>query len=236
MSPLHFTTTREAAVLHGVKMLVHGRAGAGKTTLVKTLPNPILLSAESGVLSLRNVDIPQITIRSFHEMDEAYRFLTTSEHAKGFESVALDSISEIAEQCLVHEKGITKDGRRAYGELADKMSALIRSFRDLPGKHVYFSAKQGSNTDEMNVTRYGPSMPGQRLTNDIAYYFDMVFSLEIGRTPEGNDYRFLRTRTDIQVEAKDRSGVLDAIEEPDLGKIIEKILAVVPTTPTGVEQ
>lgn len=232
---LNFTTTREAATLHGVKMLVHGRAGVGKTTLVKTLPNPILISAESGILSLRDEDIPTIVINGFNDMADTYRFLTESEHAKDFQSVALDSISEIGEVCLSMEKANTKDGRKAYGELADKMSSLIRQFRDLSNKHVYFSAKQGSNTDEVsNVTRYGPSMPGRTLTNDLPYYFDEVFSLEIGKNPEsGEEFRFLRTKTDLQYEAKDRSGALDQFEEPHLGKAINKILQAATTTPEG---
>lgn len=227
--PLHFTDTQEASRLHGVKICVHGRAGAGKTTLVATLPDPILLSAESGVLSLRHVKIPQITIRSFDEMDEAYKFLTQSDHAKQFKSVALDSVSEIAEQCLSAEKAKTKDGRQAYGELNEKVTKMIKQFRDLSGKHVYFSAKQGSNTDEMNVTRYGPNMPGKSLTQDMPFLFDEVFALEIGKTKDGQQYRYLLTETDLQYEAKDRSGALEKVEEPHLGKVIEKILAATTT-------
>lgn len=227
---LHFTTTREAAQLHGVKMCVHGRAGAGKTTLIKTLPAPLILSAESGILSLRDVVIPTITIRSFEEMEEAYRFVTQSAHAAQFQSVALDSISELAEVCLVGEKAKSKDGRKAYGEMGDNMRALIRKWRDLPGKHVYFSAKQGSYKDDVtNTTLYGPSMPGQSLTADMPYFFDELFSLEVGRTPEGVEFRYLRTKTSIQYEAKDRSGGLNEFEEPDLGKIINKILQAVST-------
>jgi len=225
--PLQFTTTREAARLHGVKICVHGRGGAGKTTLVKTLPAPILISAESGVLSLRDVEIPQITINSFADVDEAYRFIGWSEHARQFQSVALDSVSEIAEQCLKHEKSINKDGRRAYGEMNDKVMEVIRKFRDLPGRHVYFSAKQSSFTDDIShVTRYGPSMPGQRLTNELPYFFDEVFSLEVGTNHEtGENFRYLRTKTSLQFEAKDRSGALDEYEPPDLTHIINKILA-----------
>lgn len=236
--PLHFTTTQEAARLHGVKICVHGRGGAGKTTLVKTLPNPILISAESGVLSLGDVAIPQITISSFADMEEAYRFVGWSEHARDFKSVALDSVSEIAEQCLKHEKSVNKDGRRAYGEMNDKMMDIIRKFRDLPGRHVYFSAKQGSFTDEIShVTRYGPSMPGQRLTNELPYFFDEVFSLEVGENAETREsFRFLRTKTSLQYEAKDRSGALDEFEPPDLTHIINKILAKVNATSNkGVE-
>lgn len=226
-----FTTTRIAAQLHGVKMCVHGRGGAGKTTLVKTLPNPVLISAESGVLALGDVDIPTLTIGGYKDMEDVYRWLTQSAEARLFESVALDSISEIAEVCLTAEKANTKDGRRAYGETNDKMASLIRGYRDLPGKHVYFSAKQGRMMDEVtSITRYGPSMPGQKLINDMPYWFDELFSLEIGRTPEGVDYRYLLTKPTLQHEAKDRSSALDQFEEPHLGKIIAKILAKVATT------
>jgi GTPase SAR1 family protein len=31
---------------NGVKLLVYGQAGAGKTSLIKTLPHPVVLSAE----------------------------------------------------------------------------------------------------------------------------------------------------------------------------------------------
>jgi energy-coupling factor transporter ATP-binding protein EcfA2 len=225
--PLHFTTTREAARLHGVKICVHGRGGSGKTTLVKTLPKPILISAESGVLSLADVDIPTITISSFEDMEEAYRFIGWSEHARQFQSVALDSISEIAEQCLSYQKTVKKDGRAAYGEMNDQMASMIRKWRDLPGRHVYFSAKQSTFTDDIShVTRYGPSMPGQRLTNELPYFFDEVFSLEVGTNQETKEnFRYLRTQTSLQYEAKDRSGALDEFEPPDLNHIIDKILA-----------
>lgn len=232
MTPLQFTTTSAAAVLHGVKMCVHGRAGSGKTTLISTLPAPLILSAESGLLSLRHLSIPTIVIHSLQEMEEAHNFITGSAHAAAFQSIALDSISEIAEVCLGEEKQLTKDGRKAYGEMNEKMAKLIRKYRDLSGKHVYFSAKQGAFTDEvLNVTRYGPDMPGKQLTKDMPYYFDEVYSLEIGRTPDGRDFRFLRTQTDFQIEAKDRSGALAQFEEPHLGKIIDKILAAVPNQP-----
>ena len=226
-----YTTTAEAARLHGVKMCAHGRGGVGKTTMIKTLPKPVIISAESGILSLAGVTIPTLVISGIDDMEEAYNFVAFSEHAKGFASVALDSISELAEVCLGKEKANTKDGRRAYGEMADKMGILIRKWRDLPGWHVYFSAKQGRMEDEVTgVSRYGPEMPGKKLTNAMPYFFDELFSMEIGRTAEGEEFRFLRTQTDLQYEAKDRSGALNQFEEPHLGKIIEKILAAVPSS------
>ena len=36
---------------NGLNVLVYGAAGAGKTSLIKTLPNPVALSAEGGYQS-----------------------------------------------------------------------------------------------------------------------------------------------------------------------------------------
>ena len=49
---------------NGVKLLVYGQAGAGKTSLIKTLPNPVVLSAEGGLLSIQDADLPYIEITS----------------------------------------------------------------------------------------------------------------------------------------------------------------------------
>jgi len=221
---IKFTTTKDAANLHGVKMLVYGKAGMGKTTLCKTAPKPIIISAESGLLALSDVDIPVIEVNCVDTLSEAYQWATESEEANKFETICLDSLSEIAEVVLSNSKKLTKDPRQAYGELIEKMSDLVRAFRDIKGKHVYMSAKQEYIRDEIvGRLSYGPSMPGTKLGQQLPYFFDELFQLDIAKTDDGADYRYLRTQPDIQFDAKDRSGVLDAIEEPDITKIIKKI-------------
>ena len=207
----------------GVKLLVYGQAGAGKTSLIPTLPNPIVLSAEGGLLSIADADVPFIEIASMDDLQEAYKWLTESEEAKQFQSVALDSISEVAEVVLAHELKINKDGRAAYGALNEKMASLIRAFRDLPGKHVLMTAKLEKSQDEMGRMLYNPSMPGKSLTQQIAYYFDMVFALRVEKDGEGNTHRALMCDSDGLWLAKSRSHVLDTWEQPNLGDIIRKI-------------
>ena len=227
------TTTAEAAKVHGVKTCVHGRSGIGKTTLVATLEqySPILISAESGVLSLGHLSIPQITIDSYGMLEEVYQWLAYSTESHQYGSAALDSVSEIAENCLSAAKESNKDGRAAYGEMGDSMRQMIRKFRDLPGRHIYFSAKQGFNKDDVTgISRYGPSMPGAKLTGEMPYFFDELFSMEIIKDGEGVDHRVLRTTLDLQYEAKDRSGALDQFEAPHLGNVINKIMARNTTT------
>lgn len=207
---------------HGVKVLCYGAAGAGKTSLIKTLPNPVVLSAEGGLLSIADRDIPFIEIKSVADLKEAYVWLT-KEEGSDFESVALDSISEIAEVCLTAEKAVAKDPRQAYGAMQDEMAQIIRAFRDLPNKHVYFSAKMEKSQDEMGRMLYAPSMPGNKIGQQLPYFFDEVLALRIERDPEGHVQRALMCDSDGLWTAKDRSGRLGMWEQPDLGAVIRKI-------------
>lgn len=210
----------------GVKLLVYGAAGAGKTSLIPTLPNPIVLSAEGGLLSIADADVPFIEIKTIDALHEAYAWLVGSDEAKEYQSVALDSISEIAEVVLNAEKKATKDPRQAYGAMQEQMADLIRAFRDLPGKHVYMSAKLDKSQDEMGKMLYAPSMPGNKTGQQLPYFFDEVLALRVEKDADGNSYRALLCDGDGSWLAKDRSGKLDQWEPPDLGAIINKIRGV----------
>lgn len=222
---LKFTTTDQAAQLHGVKMLIYGVSGVGKTTLCATAQSPLILSAEAGLLSLRKFQIPVIEIRTVDDLTEAHRWCQQAAEARQFNTVCIDSITEIGEVVLANAKRQVKDPRQAYGELIEKMLTTIKAFRDLQGKHVYMAAKAEPVKDEMTgVIRYMASMPGSKLGPQLPYLFDEVFRLGINKTPQGEQYRFLQTQPDLQYDAKDRSGALDPIEPPDLNHVISKIL------------
>jgi phage nucleotide-binding protein len=208
---------------NGVKLLVYANAGAGKTSLIPTLPNPIVLSAEAGLLSIADADVPFVEVSSYESLMEAYAWLTQSAEAKGFDSVALDSISEIAEVVLNYEKKIAKDPRAAYGAMQEQMTDLIRAFRDLPEKHVYFTAKCEKSTDETGRLLYAPSMPGNKTGQQLPYFFDEVLALRVEKDADGNPQRALMCDSDGIWQAKDRSGKLSTWEAPDLGAIIAKI-------------
>lgn len=219
------TTTQQAAQLHGIKCLIYGKSGAGKTKLAATAPAPIILSAESGVLSLREFQIPMIQIKTVGDLTEVHQWALNSTEAKQFSTIFIDSISEIGEVVLANAKAQVKDPRQAYGELIEKMMATIKAFRDLPGKNVVMAAKQEPAKDEMTgIIQYGPSMPGAKLGPQLPYLFDEVFRLGVGKTTQGEEYRFLQTGADLQYDAKDRSGALAPVERPDLTFVFNKIL------------
>lgn len=209
---------------NGVKVLVYGNSGAGKTSLIPTLPQPIVLSAEAGLLSIKDSNLPYIEIASMTDLQEAYQWLLESPEAKQFASVALDSISEIGEVVLNHERKQTKDPRQAYGAMQEQITDIIRAFRDLPGKNVYFTAKCEKSQDETGRVLYAPSMPGNKTGQSLPYFFDEVLALRVEKDADGVTQRAIMTDSDGLWSAKDRSGKLDTWEAPDLGLIINKIM------------
>lgn len=236
---MKFTSSSQEAQLAGVKLAVYSPAGMGKTVLAATLPDPVMLSAESGTLSIKKsnlerlfgvgnptitYDMPIIIVSTIADLEDAFRYLAGSHEARGFRSVALDSLSEIAEVVLNAALAKAKDPRQAYGELQDRMSVLIRGYRDLHGKNVYMSCKMGSSKDDVTgLTRFTSMMPGNKLPQQVPYFFDEFFAYRTGRTPEGKEFRYLQTHPCMQYEGKDRSGVLNQMEYPHLGNIISKI-------------
>lgn len=226
---LVWTTTDQVALEQGCKVLVIGGPGWGKTKLFSTSPNTVICSAEAGLLSLRKYRIPAAEVHSLEDVYEFYRWVTGSNEARQFQTVGLDSISEIAERCLAFliEKKF-KDTRQAYGQMLLEMEPLIRAFRDLKGKHVCFTAKMAPTVDDVNKTvKWGPSMPGQKLGPLLPYFFDEVFCIRLHptRDPQGNNYRYIQTQPDLQYDAKDRSGALAPMEPPDLNYLFGKMIA-----------
>ena len=157
------------------------------------------------------------------ELKDAYAWAAGSDEAKDFESIAIDSLSEVAEVVLNHEKKVAKDPRQAYGAMQEQMTDIIRAFRDLPGRNVYMSAKCEKATDEMGRVSYAPSMPGNKTGQQLPYFFDEVLALRVEKDADGVPQRALMCASDGLWTAKDRSGRLEAWESPDLGAVIRKI-------------
>lgn len=218
-------STKGYGAQNGVKVLVYALAGTGKTTLCKTCPSPIILSSESGLLALAQQNLPYLEVNTLADLREYHAWLKSStEPRKHFQTVCMDSISDIAEVVLAASKAKVKDGRMAYGEMIDSMHAIIREFRDLPGYHVYISAKQERVKDDVTgLIMNQPMMPGNKLGQAMPYFPDEVFKLDIEGQGD-NSYRLLRTQPDFMNVAKDRSGMLAPIERPDLGYIFNKIM------------
>lgn len=220
---INIVSTMDYAESGTVKALVYGRPGIGKTTLCATAPTPVIISAEAGLMSLRKYDIPVLPIKGVADLYEVYNWCTESAEAESYETICIDSISEIAEQILAEEKENNKDFRRAYLFMQERMEKFIRLFRDLPNHNVYITCKMEKIMTDTGALVYGPALPGSKLAQNIGYFFDEVFAMIPFTDENGVTSRWLQTSADIKYEAKDRSGILNAFEFPDLTAIFKKI-------------
>lgn len=223
---IKFTSTKEATGKY-VKCLVYGNSGIGKTMLASTAPNPVIISSESGLLSLQDFDIPVIMVENHIDLKQALDFVKTSSKAASFETVVLDSLSDIAESCLDYFRKNPENNntnpQAAYGLLADKLLPLIKGFRDIPNKNVYFIAKITVMNDEYTgINKYAPMMPGRVLPAALPYLFDLVMPMRSAKNDKGDIVRFLQTVEDPQYIAKDRSRRLNQTEPANLSIIFEK--------------
>lgn len=237
---IEFTTTGQASLTHGIKACVYGDAGIGKTMLAATLPNPLVLAVEAGLLSLskRNIervfgankegityDLPVMKISNGNDLNDAWSWVSNPANSRYFDSLHMDSVTEFAEVILSTSKKTVKDPRQAYGELLDMMGTYVRAFVKLPGKNVVMTAKMEPLKDELSgVVKQHPMMPGSKLGPRFAYEFDEVFHMGVSKDAQGNPFRYFRTQPDLQYVAKDRSGALAAMEYPHLGYVFNKIV------------
>ena len=222
---MKFTNTKNANANAGIKFLGYGLAGAGKTYAIRTCDEPaLIISAESGLLSLSDVSVDAVTIESFDDVDKVYDYLANSEESQKYKWICIDSLSEVAETLLVSELARNKDGRKAYMEVSARTQALVRKFRDLP-RNIYMTCKMERQKDEFSggILCY-PSLPGSKLGQQIPYLFDIVAAMRVEKDAEGVLKRMLQTSSDAKYYAKDRSGKLSQFEQPNLAAIRAKVL------------
>ena len=218
-----------------IKAVVYGPSGNGKTSLVKTLLEykPIILSLEGGLLSIAgtNVDVIDMTqddagnllpmADRIKRIKEAYQFLQTDEAKAKYQTVFIDSLTEIGQ--AVHasvalEFPDRKDALVLWGTYGSKMRDLIKAFRDLPGYNVVFACLSKIEKDDAGK-RFAAFDCQGGIAEKIPGFMDLVMYLRINE--EGN--RELLCQPTEAIPAKDRSGKLNKIEPANLGSIFNKI-------------
>lgn len=222
--------------LSNVKMLIYGAAGVGKTSLAATLKpkdKALIISAESGLLSLSGSDVDFVNIsvdddgkflssvERMKKLFEVYEFLESDAAKKKYKTIYIDSISEIAEE-LVNALKEKHKGFELWNEYNDKIFEMIKKFRDLPHYNVVMTCLEFSEQDDTKKWCYKPLLPGKKVKDSIVARFDFLFRY-VKYNKDGKITRGIVTEGTDSTEAKSRSRNLDMLETPDLGKILEKI-------------
>lgn len=209
----------------GVKALAYGGPGTGKTPMVNTAPRPVLCVVEPGMLSMRTSNVPAWEAYDVPRINEFFKWLFTSNEARNYDTVGIDSISQLAEIILTEELKRNKDGRKAYGEMSRAVMEIVNALYYLPQKHVYLIGKQ-STVDEGGIMRKKPYFPGQDLNVKIPHMYDEI--LHIGMSQVAGMPKpvvAIRTAETFDIMARDRSGRLAELEPPDLSALFAKAMS-----------
>ena len=212
---LNWSTTSDQSK-EGIKCGIYGRDGAGKTFLIPTAPRPLIIDVEGKTLSIKEHNIPSLRIVTWQDWLDVWKFISESAEMRNFDTVYVDSISELSAVSLAHQKAKCADGRRSYGEHRDAMSVAIRNLCALPEKNVVFNAKASLIELPDSTKIYAPSLPGMTAEQALGYSLNQLWYLGIGLyegatvngVTEKIEYRYLQTKQDVYVQARDNSRTL----------------------------
>ena len=162
-----------------------------------------------------------------------------------YETIFVDSITVAARLCFqwctgqpeaVSEKTGKPDTRGAYGLLGREMIGWLTHLQHTRGKNVWFVGILDEKTDDFNRRIYMPQIDGSKTGLELPGIVDQVVTMAEIKNDDGTPYRAFvcQTLNSWGFPAGDRSGRLSMIEEPHLGRLMDKIRQ--PLTKTASER
>lgn len=242
-----------------LSILVHGLAGAGKTTFASTAPKPLLLlDVEMAARFIRGRkikwnplteappvhdgtwDICVVSVNEFDKAQKAYEYLKSGRHP--FKSVVVDSISELQSKAVEKIKGRQQLQTQDWGRLLSSMSFFCRDLRDLTGdddQTIEAVIITAMSRDYDGIIK--PYLQGQ-IASQVPYWMDITGYLYVQQvadpaTGEIKDTRNLLVGNHPNYEAKSRvPGLPTVIENPDVTIMLNNIFGedVVATSASDV--
>jgi hypothetical protein len=242
----------------GVKALIVGPTGVGKTSLLRMLDSAttLFLDVEAGDLAVQDVPVETVQVDDWPTArDLACRiggpnpsYPPTACYSQAhyeaiggaldklnkYQTIFVDSITAIsrlsyrsAEQQpeAFSERSGRKDVRGAYGLHAREMIAWLNQLQHARGTNVIFVGILEKRVDDFNVATWQLQMEGARTGRELPAIVDQIITMQWVDFGDGAPVRaFVCTSPNPWgYPAKDRAGRLDQVEEPHLGKLIDKL-------------
>jgi hypothetical protein len=224
-----FRPAKEFAMRNGAKMLAYGPPGVGKTPIIDTAPRPCLLVCEPGMMSMRHSNVPSVQGETPKQIDDFFEWLFGSAESKQFDTVAIDSGSQMSENLLAmylsgkSKSGNKVDGKAAYGDMSRHSMKHLGGLFFMPEKHVYIICKQQiDDVDGVKIAK--PWFPGQDLNIKVPHMYDIVTQVGTFNVPGVGTTKAFRTGQSFDAVARDRSGSLAEYEPCNLTALFNKVM------------
>ena len=206
------------------RFMIYGKSGIGKTQLISTVKGRILiLNTDKGLSTLRKFQCQYVSANTWPEILEFLNFIKTKECQESYDWIVFDSVtalSDILYNHLIDDKKLS--GFDLWREYGNFMSKFLRFIRDQNTYHTVSIFEAIDKEDASGVTVQVFGVQGQ-IGSKVPNFYDEVFAMKMivqNKEPK----RMLQTLTTLGWIAKDRSKALEALEEPDLNVIMEKII------------
>ena len=255
------TADQRLAEPRGIKGVIFGRSGIGKTSLLWTLKSSTTLffDLEAGDLAIEGLAIDAIRPRTWTECrdfavfiggpnpalraDQPYsqahyeavcaKFGNPNVLAK-YDTLFIDSITVAGRLCFgwckgqpeaLSEKTGKPDVRGAYGLHGREMIAWLTHLQHTRTKNVWFVGILDEKFDDFNRKVFVPQIDGSKTGLELPGIVDQVITMIDVPDANGQPQRAFvcQTLNPFGYPAKDRSGRLEMLEVPHLGKLMEKI-------------
>ena len=255
------TAAERLAEQRGIKGVIFGPSGIGKTSLLWTVDpdSTLFFDLEAGDLAIEGWSGDAIRPRTWEECRDFAVFIggpnpalrpdqpysqAHYEHVchqfgdpvilSKYRTVFVDSITVAGRLCFqwcrgqpeaFSEKTGKPDVRGAYGLHGREMIGWLTHLQHTRGKSVWLIGILDRRTDDFNRTVWQPQIDGSKTGLELPGIVDQVISMVELKDEAGAPYRAFvcQTLNPWGFPAKDRSGRLDLIEEPHLGRLMAKI-------------
>jgi hypothetical protein len=254
----------------GHKIVVCGKSGVGKTTLVRTLDTQktLFMDLEAGDAAIEGVAVDVIRPRTWTECrdfacllggpnpslsddmcySQAHYDLVCQTYGEPstflskYDTIFVDSITVAGRLCWLYCQNSSDnksdrtgkiDIRNAYGMQGREMMGWLTHLQHIRDKNVIFVGILDTKVDDYGRETFELQIEGSKTGRELPGIVDEVITMAVMNTDEGVPYRAFvcQTLNPWNYPAKDRSGLLELVEEPNLGKLLEKMSGVVQDKP-----
>jgi len=219
--------TKDPQVKPSVVMMVYGEGGVGKSTFASTASKPIMADCENGAkyFGLRGISMDVALIEKWADMKEFLALVRTGD----FDTIVIDPVGDLMDKlkramiAMGDRKLVQKDGSPSmagWGWLKKTLRDYIKILRDT-GKHVIIIAHLSEEKDDERIVKR-PKVE-TKLSDDLVNMVDIVGYMTVVKE-EGEDKRIIVVDPGSdRYTAKDRTGQLGRVIEPDFQKIVKAV-------------